>query len=356
MEKIKIWGEQIPFNSPRSKLDDMLVRIPEVTPDSLKMVDMFRNTMSDRDMSSHSDEELAAMIPFLDGIRGDTYRDTREVIDTFTYLTEIRRGYGRETYEDEPYLVPFPVEGSKRAVIVVPGGGFSYKQSDFDGEGHQAEGDLMARELNKAGITAFILWYRTNPYCFPIPGVDMQRAIRFVRCHAAEYGYDPNRIGAVGFSGGGFEIAGHINLLRGRNVLPADYVPDAVDAVSDTLQAAGLVYPCLGFQGLVPMLNACFPAAQMDTEEKRQKLYHQYSCVENFSSADVPQFVCYGGKDEAIPPSHVTPYLVRLQESGADYGICYIPEANHGFGASPAFQDLFGYWITEYLQWLERHL
>ncbi len=329
MKKIKIWGETIPYNSKRSKLEDM-----EIKPSKIALLRMVR---------------------FILGIRGKAYKDNRAVIDTFTYYQQILGGFETETYEDEPYIVPSLVKDSDRAVIVVPGGGFSYKQSDYDAEGNQSEGDLVAMELNKAGISAFVLWYRTNPYCFPVPLVDMQRAVRFVRYHAAEYGLNPDKISAIGFSGGGYEIAGLLNLLRGKNAFSEGYVPDTVDAVSDELQTAGLIYPCVSFKCLMPMMSACFTREQVDTEEKRQKLADQYSCVKNYSSADVPQFFSYGGKDFMIPPAHEEEYIEKLKATGTDHEILFIPTANHGFGASPKSRKKYGYWLERYIDWFKKH-
>ncbi len=331
MEKIRIWGEQIPYNSSRSKLRDM-------------------------EIDYGKKAKIPALLRFVfTGIRGNAFQDNRRIIDTWTYLGEIKPGFGKETYEDEPYLVPFPVAGSKQAVIVVPGGGFSYKQSDFDGEGKQAEGDLVAKALNEAGISAFVLWYRTNPYRFPTPLVDMQRAVRFLRFHAADYGLDPAKISAIGFSAGGYEIAGLLNILHGGNRFPADYEPDAVDAVSDSLETAGLIYPCLSFKCLMPIMSACFTREQINSEEKRKSLYDQYSCVENFCSADTPQFLCYGGKDMLIPSAHTEEYIRKLQESGTDHEVLLIPSANHGFGASPKSKKKYGYWLQCYINWYKAH-
>lgn len=331
MEKIKIWGDAIPYNSSRSKLQDM-------------------------EINYRKKNKLAALLRFLfAGIRGEKFKDHREAIDTWTYLAEIKPGFGKETYEDVPYLTPFLVPGSRRAVIVVPGGGFSYKQSDFDGEGKQVEGDRVAKALNEAGISAFVLWYRTNPYCFPVPVVDMQRAVRFVRFHAADYGLDPEKISAIGFSGGGYEIAGLMNLMHGENRFPPDYIPDEVDALSDRLETAGLVYPCVGFKCLMPMMSACFTREQLDTEEKRRALYDQYSCVKNYCAVDTPQFFCYGGKDIAIPPVHEEEYIQKLKESGTDHEVLLIPSANHGFGANPRLMKKYGYWLQRYLDWYHAH-
>ncbi len=72
-------------------------------------------------------------------------------------------------------LVPYLVDGSDRAVLVVPGGGFAYKQSDLD-EPPYGEGALTVQHLNEAGISAFVLWYRNNPYRFPVCLLDIQQA------------------------------------------------------------------------------------------------------------------------------------------------------------------------------------
>lgn len=330
MNKIPIWGGKIPYNSPRSKLADMQI--------------------------SFRKNKLIALLQFLTkGICGETYRDSSTVIDTWTYLAEIRPGFGKETYEDVPHLTPFLVPGSKRAILVVPGGGFSYKQSDLDGEGKQSEGDVFAKALNKAGISAFVLWYRTNPYCFPVPLLDMQRAVRFLRFHASEYGLDPNKISSVGFSGGGYEIAGLMNILHGENRFPADYIPDEIDSVSDKLETAGLMYPCVSFQCLMPMMNACFTKEQLDSEDKRSALYRQYSCVENYCASDTPQFFAYGGKDTLIPPPHEEAYIRKLKETNTEHKMLFLPNAQHGFGANPQKIRKFGDWLTDYLHWYNDH-
>ncbi|WP_423219845.1 alpha/beta hydrolase [Geobacillus zalihae] len=57
--------------------------------------------------------------------------------------------------------------------------------------------------LNSIGISAIVLNYRVAPYRHPVPLGDIQRAIRLVRYHAAEWNIDPKRVGVLGFSAGG---------------------------------------------------------------------------------------------------------------------------------------------------------
>jgi acetyl esterase/lipase len=102
--------------------------------------------------------------------------------------------------EDKPSLTIYPVTGPNKvpvALVVCPGG--SYHNLAMDHEGKQ-----IAEWLNGLGISAFVLKYRLGPkYHFPIELWDAQRAIRYVRAHARDYGVEPNRVGIWGFSAGG---------------------------------------------------------------------------------------------------------------------------------------------------------
>lgn len=329
MEQIKIWRNRIPGNSKKSKLEDMQIQ--------------------------RTSNSVLQTIRFLFSIKGTQFKDKRKVFDTFTYLSEIKNGYARITYEDEPFLVPFLVKDSDCAVIVVPGGGYAYKSSDTDGEGRQGEGDLMAKELNRAGISAFVLWYRTNPYRFPIALMDMQRAVRFVRYHAAAYGIHPDKIGAVGFSAGAYEIAGLINIFEGKAGFGDKYEPDAIDLVSDHLNQAGLIYPMLGFKYMMPLLNVAFDAGDLATEEQRKERRDTYECAYHFSSGSVPQFLCYGTKDMLISAESPEAYFAKAKGAGTDITKLRVTGANHGFGAYPKNREKYGYWIEKYLAWSRHH-
>lgn len=72
----------------------------------------------------------------------------------------------------------------------------------------------------KLGFAAASIEYRlTTQAAFPEPIKDCKAAIRFLRSHAWEYGYDPERIGVMGNSAGG-----HLALLLG--LTPDDPVLD----------------------------------------------------------------------------------------------------------------------------------
>lgn len=107
-----------------------------------------------------------------------------------------------------PSLTVYLPEEDKRtgtAVIICPGGGFTHLA--IDKEGHD-----VARWLTANGIAGIVLKYRLpDPdrewYVVNTAVPDVQRALRVVRRRAGEWGVNPQRIGVMGFSAGGYLAA-----------------------------------------------------------------------------------------------------------------------------------------------------
>ena len=130
-----------------------------------------------------------------------------------------------------------PRHANGAAVIVAPGGG--HRMLVF-----QNEGIVAAKTLNRIGVTAFVLKYRLARDAgstYSIEGdaaADLRRAVRWVRANAAQYGVDPQRIGAMGFSAGGELVS-----LVADNPEPASAPRDAIDRHSARPDFQVLVYP-----------------------------------------------------------------------------------------------------------------
>ncbi len=129
------------------------------------------------------------------------------------------------------------------AVLVFPGGGYSYVVVD-------KEGSEAAEWLNGLGITAVVVYYRTKaepttkrdpslPDHAERPLQDGQRAISLIRQRADDWSIKPDRIGVLGFSAGG--QAGAFVTTRFAN---RAYDPlDDVDEVSCRPDFSLLLYP-----------------------------------------------------------------------------------------------------------------
>jgi acetyl esterase/lipase len=104
----------------------------------------------------------------------------------------------------DPTLTAFLPEAAKAngtAVIICPGGGYSYLVVND-------EGAHVARDFAAHGIAAFVLKYRLPSDVIMVnreigPLQDAQRAIQMVRERAAEWHIDPGKVGIMGFSAGG---------------------------------------------------------------------------------------------------------------------------------------------------------
>ncbi|MEK7951474.1 alpha/beta hydrolase [Luteolibacter soli] len=153
----------------------------------------------------------------------------------------------RVTNVSRPTLSFFPVEKPDApAMIVSPGGGYTYTVVD-------KEGTEIAAWLNKNGIAAFVLKYRT-PNNRDGALQDIQRALSLTRSRAAEWHIDPKRLGVIGFSAGGHLSARASNRFDER-AYPAI---DDIDQQSCRPDFAVLVYPAYldnGKGALSPNLN-----------------------------------------------------------------------------------------------------
>lgn len=104
----------------------------------------------------------------------------------------------RVTDVSRPTLSLYLVEKQDKptpAIIVCPGGGYSYVVVD-------KEGSEIAAWLNSAGISAMVLKYRV-PHNREGALQDVQRAISLARAHSTEWNIDPHKLGVIGFSAGG---------------------------------------------------------------------------------------------------------------------------------------------------------
>src|SRR5262249_33300429 len=141
---------------------------------------------------------------------------------------------------DKPAItvyMPPNTAGPLTAVVIAPGG--SYRALSMNNEGR-----APANFLNSLGVAAFVLRYRLGPqYRHPIELGDVQRGIRVVRSHAAEWHLAPDRIGVMGFSAGGHLASSASTHFDGGDPQAAD----PTDRASSRPDFAVLCYPVISF-------------------------------------------------------------------------------------------------------------
>ena len=138
----------------------------------------------------------------------------------------------RITNVSRPTLEIFPAANPNApAMIICPGGGYSYVVVD-------KEGSEIAAWLNSNGVSAAVLKYRV-PHNRDGALQDVQRALSLARTHAAEWHINPKKLGVIGFSAGG-NLAARASASFESRTYPAI---DAVDQLSCRPDFAVLVYP-----------------------------------------------------------------------------------------------------------------
>lgn len=146
-----------------------------------------------------------------------------------------------------PTMTIYPPKGRNTgaAVVVFPGGGFRVVAITL-------EGTEVCDWITARGMTCILSKYRVpgsnhywDPQCRcvidpkpPRALQDAQRTIRLVRARAASLGVDPNKIGVMGFSAGGYLVA------QTSNIFEPSYAPvDGADRVSSRPDFAIAFFP-----------------------------------------------------------------------------------------------------------------
>ncbi len=107
----------------------------------------------------------------------------------------------RLTNVSKPTLAVYPPKGTNTgaAALVFPGGGYVRLSMEL-------EGSEVCDWLNDIGMTCVLVKYRVpEEQHYPENAEDLedaQQAMRITRMHAKEWGIDPKKIGAIGFSAG----------------------------------------------------------------------------------------------------------------------------------------------------------
>ncbi|HEU5359264.1 MAG TPA: alpha/beta hydrolase [Gemmatimonadales bacterium] len=195
-------------------------------------------------------------------------------------------------------------------VIIAPGGAFVALALDL-------EGTDAARWLQRRGIAAFVLKYRTvEKKQDGIPEMDFDtagrygiadgiQALKVVRAHAAEWGVLPDRIGILGFSAGGMVASGA--LLQPDSAARPDF--------------AAMIYG--GPLGAMPAIPPHLP----------------------------PTFLAWA-QDDRLAGDAVARFYAALMAAGDRPEAHIYGSGGHGFGLRHQ-GTTSDHWIEQFYQWLE---
>jgi len=204
------------------------------------------------------------------------------------------------------------------AVILCPGGGYSYLSAN-------REGQQYAAWLSTLGITTFILKSRLQEWGHPAPLQDVLRALRLVRSRAAEFGVDPKRIGVMGSSAGGHLAASASTLFDHAD----GRTGAALDATSARPDFAVLVYPVITMTD--PAAHAGSRRALLGAAPG-PALLAQMSVEQQVTASTPPTLLLHTQFDKSVPVQNSLMYFDALTRAGVPAELYVFEQGGHGIG------------------------
>lgn len=210
-----------------------------------------------------------------------------------------------------PAIEAYPVEGSKGAVVVCPGGGYSWHASH--------EGAHITRMLNASGISSFVLTYRVAPCHYEAPLTDAKRAIRTVR----SMGYE--KVGILGFSAGGHLCCSAATLYdKGR--------PEAEDPIERYSSRPDAFVPCYAVASFVSYRHQGSVENLLGEHKTDGAMLRRFSAELQVTPDTPPAFIWHTAADEAVPVENSIQLAASLSKAGVPFEMHIFPNGPHGLG------------------------
>ena len=219
-------------------------------------------------------------------------------------------------------------ESPRPAVVICPGGGLTRVVID-------KEGNDFARLMNKHGVTAFVLKFRTlDQNGLQDAKADLKRAMQLIRRHAATWNVDPQRVGVFGFSAGGY-LAASLAVDSDPETRP-DFVGMAYPLISLQTDIAGTRYQKL-------LLGEGVTAATIDRHSNERHV-----------TADTPPvFLCHAADDPAHRLLQSQQFADACREAGVSVTTYFRDSGGHGFGIRQLGTPMDA-WPQAFQAWLKQ--
>jgi len=248
------------------------------------------------------------------GAPGSEGKPTRKDVETTSASGEVSVS-GIHNPSITPYL-PARGTGTGVAILVVPGGG--HRVLAITHEGYN-----VAEWLRDRGIAAFVLKHRLareagSTYKIDVESfADTTRALRLIRSRAAEWGIDPRRVGAIGFSAGG-EL---VSMISTRF--------DAGDAAAADPVERQESKPA--FQALI------YPGRSGDIQPTKDS---------------PPVFLAAAYNDRPDISEGLAEAYLRFKRAGVSAELHIYAAGGHGFGQRVTNSRPAGKWMLRFEEWL----
>ena len=223
-----------------------------------------------------------------------------------------------------------PNTPSGRAIVGVPGGGYSVLSNSH-------EGYLASSWMNGRGIAYFVVNYRLPEGDRFIPMGDVQKGIRTVRDSAEVWGINPHDVGIMGFSAGG-HLSSVVSTLSDFDARPDFSI---------------LFYPVISMDERVSHKWSCINFLG-EEGHKNPDLVNLYSTQNAVRRHLTPPAIIISASDDRLVPltTNGIQYYTAMRNAGNDCAMYIYPTGDHGFGFGPWFK-YHDQMLADLGQWLD---
>ena len=258
--------------------------------------------------------------------------------------------------------VHYPARPNGFGIVFIAGSGWSaplgYSAAPLK-ESPQVE--MYVPSLTQAGYTVFTVSHRAIPtFRLPAPVEDVQRAVRFIRHNAAQYGVDAGRIGGFGGSSGAHLVSLLATMVGAGDPIDAD----PINRESAKLQCVAVraapvdlldakINTSLGADALALFLGASNVESAPKTSVEYKTAWAA-SPINYVSKDDPPVLLIHGDADRTVPFDQSERMEVALKKADVPVKLIRIEGGDHGptFAGAKNPPD----YKTDMVKWFDQHL
>lgn len=221
--------------------------------------------------------------------------------------------------DDSVYLEAYvadKIQGfTRKAILILPGGGYSQICAD-------REGEPIAHAFMPLGYNAFVLHYSVDgAHPFPKQLMQVAKAIKHIKDNCEEYGIFADKIFAVGFSAGG-HLAASAGILWN--------LPEIYDNLS---MPYGYNKPT-GIMLIYPVISAKYHAVSFKNllckDEPTQEQLETVSLERYVNKDSTPAFIFHTTTDKVVSVRNSLSIADAYTNAGIQYELHIYPDAPHG--------------------------
>lgn len=250
----------------------------------------------------------------------------------------------------EAYITDKTAQFKKKAILVIPGGGYGCVCSE-------REGEPIALAFLPYGYNAFVLHYSVNgEKTFPAQLKQASLAIKHIKDNAEEYGIDKEEVFAVGFSAGGHLCASLGTMWDKKEIYEDIDMPIGYNKPKGII----LAYPVVS--GVREYSHKGSFKNLFSSENPTKEQLEESSIELNVSEKSVPAYILHAANDSAVPVENSLLLAMEYSKYKIPFEMHIYKRGDHGFalaneitwdGNEEFIQKANEKWIENAARWAE---